>query len=163
MYKNLPEGTLDEIIDGEIFMSPSPTANHQGILAELFSSIYVLTRNKDIGETFLAPFDVFLDEYANAVQPDIVFISKQNSAIVGDDAVHGVPDLLIEITSTNAKHDMVRKKSLYERFGVREHWIVSSRTKESEGFLLENGTYHSLGSFTGKIRSVLLNNTEFTF
>lgn len=125
--------------------------------------MYLLTKGKAIGETFLAPFDVFLDEYANAVQPDIVFISKQNSTIVRDDAIHGLPHLIIEITSSNARHDTIRKKNLYERFGVHEYGIVSSGTKESEGFFLENGTYHSLGSFTGKIRSVILGNTEFTF
>ncbi len=57
--------------------------------------MFPYTEENQLGEIFVAPFDVYLDEHANAVQPDIIFVSKKNEGIVKDH-IHGVPDLLIE-------------------------------------------------------------------
>ena len=35
VYKMLPEGTLAELINGVIYMSPSPVRNHQKIVTRL--------------------------------------------------------------------------------------------------------------------------------
>lgn len=51
--------------------------------------------------------------------------------------MHGVPDLVIEILSPgNKKHDQVTKKNLYEKFAVKEFWIVDPETKEATGYWL---------------------------
>jgi Uma2 family endonuclease len=75
------------------------------------------TEEKKAGEVYTAPFDAYLDEHSNAVQPDIVFVSAAKLSII-DRYIHGVPD-----------HDRIRKKALYERFGVSEYWIVDAATK----------------------------------
>ena len=36
VFSMLPEGTLCEVIDNAIYMSPAPTPNHQEVLAEIF-------------------------------------------------------------------------------------------------------------------------------
>jgi hypothetical protein len=55
VFKMLPEGTLAEIINGSIFMSPSPTTRHQAILRQLtFAIVDFLKRNKKEGEVFFA-------------------------------------------------------------------------------------------------------------
>jgi len=113
-------------------------------------------------DLFICPCDVFLDEHSNAVQPDIIYISPNRKSIVKDDAIHGVPDLVIEILSpSNFDHDLVGKKSLYEKFGIPEYWVVNPESKETVGFVLENGKYVESGRYIGKIHSVLLENTEF--
>lgn len=165
VFKSLPEGTLAEIINGKIYMSPSPTTAHQRVLRRISSAlINFVEREKTGGEIFFAPFDVFLDEHANAVQPDIIFVSGQNRLIVKEDAIHGTPDLLIEILPPgNIEHDLVRKKALYEKMGVLEFWIITPDTKETVGFFLKDGKYSESGRYVGVIRSAILDNTEFVF
>jgi Uma2 family endonuclease len=165
VYKMLPEGTLAELINGSIYMSPAPTPNHQLVIRELaFAILNYIKEHKKGSEIFFAPCDVFLDEEANAVQPDIIFISAEKKPIVKQDAIHGVPDFIVEVLSPgNSEHDLVIKRKLYEKFGVQEYWIIIPETKETVGFNLKDGNYVESGRYTGKIHSVLLGNTIFKF
>ncbi len=159
VYKMLPVGTLAELIDGIIYMSPSPVTNHQRIISKLLGRMFPYTEENQLGEIFVAPFDVYLDEHANAVQPDIIFVSKKNEGIVKDH-IHGVPDLLIELLSPgNKSHDTVKKKNLYEKFGVKEYWIIDPETKESIGYALEGKIYKEFFKSSGQISSRLLDAT----
>src|SRR5690349_2975770 len=112
VFRMLPEGTLAELIDNRLFMSPGRIGKHQRVLRNLFRVFDEFVRVKKLGEVFFAPFDVYLDEEENAVQPDLIFISSKNLSIVDDDGViHGVPDLLIEVLSPgNPEHDTIIKK-----------------------------------------------------
>lgn len=163
VFKMLPEGTLAELINKTLYMSPAPTKSHQRLIKLLAFSISAEAESKGMGELFLAPYDVFLDEDENAVQPDLIFITQQKSAIAKEDGIHGVPDLIIEVLSPgNSKHDKIIKKELYQRFGVQEYWIVAPDTKETLGYSLKEGAYSEIGVFSGKIDSPLLN-AEFLF
>lgn len=158
VFKTLPEGTLAEIIHNQLYMSPSPVGKHQRVLRNLFRSLDKLVVSNRLGEVFFSPYDVFLDEEANAVQPDLIFVSEANLSIVNDDgAIHGVPDMLIEVLSQgNTDHDTVIKKKLYERFGVKEYWIVDPATKSTWGYRLTKSGYQQIDSEAGKLNSVLL-------
>jgi hypothetical protein len=64
----------------------------------------------------LSDFDV--------VQPDGLVVCDR--AKIGEAAIVGTPDLIIEILSpTTEAHDRREKRALYERFGIPEYWIVS--------------------------------------
>jgi len=159
VFRMLPEGTLAELIENKIYMSPSPVSDHQRLVLRLSGKMADFTEKNELGEVFVAPFDVYLDEQANAVQPDIIFVSKKQANIV-QDHIHGVPDLLIELLSPeNKSHDTVIKKNLYEKFGVKEYWIVDPATKESIGYRLKENKYQEILRSTGSISSELLNNT----
>lgn len=163
VYQSLPEGTLAELINGQIYMSPSPTNQHQRILKKLLRIIDAFIENDELGELFIAPSDIYLDEDSNAVQPDLYFISTSNPITI-DQAKpnYGVPDLVIEILSSDEKHDKITKKELYEKFGVKEYWIVDPFTKEAFVYQHSNGAYKLAGKSIGKIYSPLFNN-EFEF
>ncbi len=164
VFQMLPEGTLAELINGTIYMSPAPSTNHQRILGFIYKQLSDYVDQYSLGEVFFAPCDVYLDERANAVQPDIIFISTKKNAIVEKSGIHGVPDLLIEVLSPgNSEHDTVIKKELYQKFGVQEYWIVNPETKETIGYSLKDNTYILLGQFTGKIHSELMDNQTFEF
>jgi Uma2 family endonuclease len=158
VYKMLPEGTLAEIIDGSIYMTPPPNADHQDISLKLSARIFLSIENKkNSGRVFAAPFGVFLDENENAVQPDIVYIRARNKSIIKPDAAHGVPDLLIEILSPgNRNHDLRRKKNIYLRFGVPEYWIIDPSTYEAVGYKIQDEKYVEFFRGTGKIKSEIL-------
>ncbi|MEX2232709.1 MAG: Uma2 family endonuclease [Cyclobacteriaceae bacterium] len=135
VYKSLPEGTLAEVIDNQIYMSPSPVFDHQDILIEIASQLRIKIKEKG-GKIAIAPFDVYLDETRNAVQPDIVVILNSNRGNLNlKGHFHGVPYLLVEILSpANKDYDLVKKKELYERFGVQEYWIIDPDTRLADGF-----------------------------
>lgn len=161
VYKMLPEGTLAELIDNTIFMSPSPVRNHQKVLQQLLRKLGDLVEDRGIGEIFVSPFDVYLDEHSNAVQPDLVVVLNQNQNIIDPKGhIHGVPDLLVEILSPgNKDHDLIRKKELYEKFGVKEYWIVDPDTKLAIVYQFRNSKYYKTGEVIGTIESPLLNVT----
>ena len=158
VYRSLPEGTLAELIDGILYMSPAPKFNHQSLLLKLSRKLCDEIIDKAKGEVIVAPFDVYLDEHSNAVQPDIVVVLNANDHILDrEGSIHGVPDLLVEILSKgNSKHDTVRKLELYERFGVKEYWIVDPKTTEAFVYRLVNGKYRVYSEAIATINSNLL-------
>lgn len=152
----LPEGTLAELIDGIIYMSPSPVAIHQIVQGEIFRQLANHVVEHGLGQMLPPPMDVFLDNHSNAVQPDILFIAKANLDIIKK-KVRGVPDLVGEIISPgNTKHDVERKKELYERFGVKEYWIIEPESKRVTGYHLVNQKFEPLPVSVGKLNSILL-------
>ena len=161
VYKNLPEGTLAELIDDVIYMSPSPVKNHQQVLQTIFRRLSEAIEDSKKGEIIIAPFDVYLDPLSNAVQPDISVILHANSGRSQPDGhFHGVPDLIIEILSPgNKDYDLIKKKALYERFGVKEYWIVDPETKAALGYFLEDGKYVAIGDSQRSIKFKLFNHT----
>ena len=121
-------------------MSPAPAPKHQRIVAHLFRHLDDFASDRGVDEVFLAPLDVVLDQ-RQTVQPDIVFVAKGNERIVKD-AIRGVPDLVMEVVSKGSRQlDRVKKKSLYERFGIKEYWIVDPEAETIEVFGLADGTY----------------------
>jgi Uma2 family endonuclease len=141
VFNMLPEGTLCEVIDNVLYMSPSPTTDHQRILLNITFEIKSLINRKPIGEVFVAPCDVYLDEEQSVVEPDIIFIAAEKASMVKRKGIYGAPDLILEILSTNIYHDKKRKLELYERNGVAEYIIIDPDTKETWHYLLNNGKY----------------------
>lgn len=164
VYELLPEGTLAELIESQIYMSPAQSFYHQDIVSEISTQIRKYLKDNKLGKLVIAPFDVKLDETQNTVQPDIVVILKTNpSQIDREGRYQGVPDLLIEVLSpSNREYDLIKKKDLYQKFGVQEYWVVDPDTKLALGFALNNNLYNRISEEIGKIRSPLLN-AEFEF
>lgn len=158
VFKSLPEGTLAEIIDNQLYMSPSPIFRHQKTIQEIFRKLCSEITDIGKGEVIIAPFDVYLDEIQNAVQPDIIVVLNQNRNIIDQTGhIHGVPDILVEILSPNNKdHDLIRKKELYERFGVKEYWIADPDSKSTLVYELTPSGYSLVAEDVGIIKSRLL-------
>jgi Uma2 family endonuclease len=160
VFQMLPEGTLAELISASLYMSPSPTSFHQRVVRKLAFSLSEFIEKNNLGELFFAPFDVYLDEHSNVVQPDIVFVSKQKTHLIQRSGLHGAPDFVIEILSSgNSRHDKVIKKELYERFGIAEYWIVDPETKDTTGYVLKNGRYEEIKNTPAEINSTLFNHS----
>jgi Uma2 family endonuclease len=121
----MPEdNVIREILDGELFVSPSPFTKHQRIVRRLVLAIGNYLEAHPIGEVFVAPLDVVFSA-DNVCEPDVLFISNERSSIVTRKNVQGAPDFVIEVLSEfNRKNDEVRKLEIYDRFGVDEYLIV---------------------------------------
>ena len=137
-----------ELVNGELLMTPSPIPNHQRISGKLEFVVRKFVTENNLGEVFYAPCDVYLDD-ENVVQPDILFISKERLDIIGDKNIQSAPNIVIEIISENSVYrDMVQKKRLYARFGVKEYWIVIPEEKEVEVYILKGEAYQLYKTYT---------------
>ncbi len=134
-YLSLPEGYPAELIGGRITVSPSPTYRHQSICGDFFWKLKSFVENEKSGEV-LYEFDVHFDD-DNVLRPDILFIKSERKDIIKDNWVEGVPDMVIEVISpSSAAKDTVVKREVYERFGVKEYWIVDPENEDV--FVYEN-------------------------
>lgn len=119
-YLKLPEGYPAELIKGEIVMSPSPDVKHQRIAGAIYGE---LLKHINKGEPFFE-IDVHFDE-ENILRPDVIFIKNENKKIIGEKWIEEAPDIVVEIVSpASSGRDFVEKKEIYEKFGVKEYWIV---------------------------------------
>jgi Uma2 family endonuclease len=126
------DGKRYELIDGEVFMTPAPRTRHQRTVGRLHVALVEFVRERDVGEVFLAPFDVVFGE-RTAVQPDLLFIRKGRLSIVTEMNVQGAPDLVIEVLSpSNAAFDRETKLQVYARAGVPELWYVDPDVRSIE-------------------------------
>lgn len=162
LYKGLPEGTLCQLINNQIIMSPAPSNEHQKIAAKLFNQLMNFVEKESLGEARFAPYDVYLGK-RNVFQPDILFIANHHLSNIQNDGLHGAPDLIIEILSpSTAKYDLEEKKDMYEQYGVQEYWIVDPSNKQVWGYQLIDKYYKELSTGPGKLDSSFLK-TGFTF
>ncbi|MEP9411765.1 MAG: Uma2 family endonuclease [Candidatus Brocadia sp.] len=124
-YLLFPEGgKKHEIIDGERYMTPAPSIRHQRISGKIFRLLSDFVEKNVLGEVFCAPCDIIFPD-TDVVQPDIIFISTENKHIIIESNIQGTPDLVIEVTSeTTRRTDKVIKRRLYEKFRVKEYWII---------------------------------------
>jgi Uma2 family endonuclease len=123
-YLLLPDdGRRHEIIDGEHYVNPAPNLRHQAVSIRLASALFSFVREQGLGHVFSAPCDVLLTADV-IIQPDIIYVSGANARLLTEPNIKGVPDLLIEILSSDRDYDRKKKYRLYERTGVSEYWIV---------------------------------------
>ncbi len=148
-YMQLPSDVRYELLEGELWMPPSPSPQHQTILGFLYIALVECLAG--LGRVFLAPLDVVLGKH-NVLQPDLLFVARDRLEIIGTANVQGGPDLAIEILSPSTKErDRVAKRRVYSKYGVREYWIVDPATKTVEiavnksGSLTTCGVYHDNG------------------
>lgn len=124
-YRLLPDdGRRHEVLDGEHRMTAAPNLRHQRISMVLSWALESHLREHPRGQVFAAPCDVVLSRF-DVVQPDLVFVSRERSAILMEDRVHGAPDLVVEIVSESSRGtDLEVKRKLYGRFGAQEYWVI---------------------------------------
>ena len=121
----LPNDNLrHEIIGGVHYVTPSPVTKHQRISRELLYLLVQFLKAHPVGEVFSAPFDVVLSMY-DVVEPDLVYLSNERTSLLTEKNLQGPPDLVVEILSPGtSRRDVGIKRDLYDRFGVREYWVI---------------------------------------
>lgn len=138
----------EEKIDGKIhYMSPSANPRHSEIILNIATLFKAYLKGKKC-KVFMDNIDIHLDETNNNyVVPDMSVLcdpSKFKSS-----GYHGVPSLIVEVLSpSNIKRDRVDKFNLYERFGVKEYWLVNYKAESIEQYILSNDSYQLYKAFT---------------
>jgi len=142
-----PEDTLRrELIDGELIVTAAPATRHQEVVTRLAAHLYPIARRQG-GKVYAAPTDVFFST-VDVVEPDLVFVGRENRTRIEAPFIRGAPDLVVEVSSPSTRRtDVVRKRELYERFGVPEYWFVDLDADRVEIHRLEGGRYGSPAIF----------------
>jgi Uma2 family endonuclease len=150
-YAALPDdGKRYEIVNGVLYMSPSPSWPHQEIIGRFFRYLSSYVESTGLGGVFMAPLDVELSPY-NTFQPDVVVLFKKSRMKLQRRHIVGPPELVVEIVSPGSQmHDRHRKIVAYARGGIPEYWIADPDARTVEVLVLEGGEYHSQGVYEGK-------------
>jgi Uma2 family endonuclease len=130
----MPEdGKTYEVIDGELFVSTSPTRFHQGSLGTLYFMVRTYLERNAIGEVYFGLGIVFDD--VNGVIPDLVYYSNERKKTIATERLKGAPEIVVEALSPGTKNefrDRVAKYKLYHENGVSEYWILDIEAKTIE-------------------------------
>lgn len=128
-----------ELLDGKIvYMTPRPVPNHNTIVINLSIIFGNYLKGKNC-KVFSDSVDVYLDEKNNVI-PDLMITCNRD--IIKSTGIYGTPDFIVEVLSPGtAIKDKGYKKDLYEKFGVKEYWIVDIPNKSIDVYLLKNNRY----------------------
>jgi Uma2 family endonuclease len=173
-YLTLTENEPIEIIEGRILaMSPAPSRIHQKIISKIITELnnYITSNNGEC-EVYPAPFDVILvndDEEVNnsknIVQPDISVICDKDK--LNDKGCFGSPDMIIEVVSPyNPNNDYIKKLNLYDKYKVKEYWIVNPMKDTILVYTLEDNNGYGMPTiytFKDKIKVNIYDNLEIDF
>ena len=126
-----------EVIGGQVCMMARPSMKHvtiQGNIFNVFKNYLKGNRCQafDDGDVFLSDDDNFV--------PDVMIVC--NPDIIEDNGIYGAPDLVVEILSpSTARNDRREKFAAYQKYGVKEYWIVDPVSKSVEVYLLKDGKF----------------------
>ncbi|MCY4416066.1 MAG: Uma2 family endonuclease [Chloroflexi bacterium] len=132
-----------ELDDGALYFMPRPRRAH----------LFVSARLTAYFDNHLESFD---DPPAEVYTELVIIISRETGRILipdfsiflrspGDDSdissAGNIPDIVIEILSTDRSRDLVRKRQLYAEAGIREYWIFDPQNDTVLPLELQDGEY----------------------
>ena len=133
----IQEEPKTELIEGrEIAMSPA-SIKHIFVQRNLAISIDTFLRGKKC--QLLLEAEVIFDE-ENKFIPDLMVVCEPDK--IKKNHIEGAPDFIVEVLSPSTKRrDITIKKEIYEKYGVKEYWIISPKEESIEVYILHNGKY----------------------
>jgi Uma2 family endonuclease len=142
------DGYRYEVLDGALVVNAAPSWRHQQIVARL---LRVLEDAAPAGQVVL-PAPMWRIGAGQIPEPDLLVASPE---VLGDYAVEGTPELVVEILSpSNRGADVVRKRGLYADGGCGSYWIVDPAGPSVLELRLEAGAYVERASVVGADRFV---------
>ena len=146
----IPENATGEIIDGELVVTPRPSARHTLTASVLGSEIgppYHLGRGGPGGWIILDETEIMLGEHL--LVPDLAGWRKERfPGLPKDNWISVAPDWVCEILSpSTARLDKVRKMPIYAQHQVPWLWLIDPASRTLEVFALASGKWMLLAAF----------------
>lgn len=166
-YASWPDDKRYEVIAGMAYsMAPGANDMHQDASTELVYQFRAYLKDKRC-KVYHTPFDVILpekdetfDTASNVVQPDVFIVCNKDK--ITRKGCCGAPDLVVEILSPlSVKRDIKEKRKLYQRFGIKEYWILDPIYRTVQVHKLDkDGKYSFPETYTeeDKIKVGIFNN-----
>ncbi len=120
-----PEGFDDELIEGEIILSPAPKVIHEDICRTLFRMLEDAVDNTEF--VVWTGMSMALETYESMPRPDVFVIDRKRWITAREDDTYpvGSPQLAIEVFSPSNRPGLMRKKvSLYLDAGSVAVWVI---------------------------------------
>ena len=129
-----------ELVDGVVVERMAATDVHEDVFRFLFVLLDLYVEAKGLGAVrgsrTLVPITPFKGRL-----PDILFVRKERLDILGEKALKGAPDLVVEIVSPGeTRAEILQRQADYESIGVREFWIVDLPRREFRALSLNEKT-----------------------
>ena len=136
-----------EWVNGETIIFIPPTTDHQRLVGFLYALLLNFVHHFQLGEVFVAPYEMKLTAEGSSREPDILFIATEHLTRLEAKRLEGPADLIIEVISPSSVYrDRSDKFDEYEAAGVHEYWLVDGREdKQNASFwvLDESGKYRA--------------------
>ena len=150
----LSDSVIGEIVDGELFVSPRPSAKHAVASSRLLSEIDGPFHSGKAGGPggWWIIMEPELHLNAEILVPDLAGWRKQRMEKVPDAPFFDVvPDWVCEVLSpSNLQLDRVKKVPKYADIGVKHLWLVDPIARTLEVFKLENNHWSLIQTFANK-------------
>ncbi|OON99479.1 MAG: hypothetical protein ATN35_12345 [Epulopiscium sp. Nele67-Bin004] len=144
----------EEIIDGKIYYMAPPTGRHNGVLGNLYLQFATYLKGKKCKAWLEIEVSLNEDKPNDYVVPDLSIIC--NNTIGNFKIFKGIPDLIVEVMSTNRQTDKIDKFNLYQQTGVKEYWLVDPVSNTIDQYVLENNAYKLTNVFEADFESELV-------
>ena len=124
-----------ELHEGEIYFMAVPGKNHSEIVGNLLAIFKDYLKGSKKCRVYGENMNVIFEKNERQYLPDLKIVC--NTEIIKDDGIYGAPDLIVEVLSPRtAKNDLGYKKDMYEKYGVREYWIINPDERSIQVYLL---------------------------
>ena len=144
------DGNRYEVIEGELFVSCSPSLTHQVVSTNLIHLIRSYLDKHPIG-VVVSTVGLILSKISGVI-PDIVFFKHESTKrIVTGERLTSAPEIVIEIISPgseNIRRDRVEKFRLYEKYRVAEYWLIDLEKQTLEISRLLEGKLQLAGALS---------------
>jgi Uma2 family endonuclease len=123
-YARLPDdGNRYEVIDGELLVTPSPSPQHQRIMARLTIALDAYVEHHGLG--VVVPDVDLLFQTGQFLRPDLLVVPESSRPGITRRGIEMAPSLVIEIQSpTSSAIDRVKKPARYGDFGIPDYWVL---------------------------------------
>ena len=115
---------LWELADGELYEMPPPSLDHQDLIGFLYWMVraYLDETTPRLGRVWVGA-GVALSSTMMLI-PDLVFVRSEHQGIMRTNYLDGIPDLVVEVLSTDRRRDLALKRGWYAAAGIPEYWIL---------------------------------------
>lgn len=122
--------TLDtELVRGVMINKIAAQYPHEWIFAWLFQALGNFVAYRKLGKVLGSRTPVKITANDGRL-PDLLFVRADNTRIIHDDAIYGVPDVVIEIVSKNDRpSDLIPLEADYRTIGVPEILFIDPKKK----------------------------------
>lgn len=149
------EGVYLEWVDGIVIGFMANNLQHQEIIGFLLTTMKLFAEVHDAGRVVQAGYAMKLEKLKRGREPDLVFVSKANAAILKHKYLDGAADIAVEVVSPEStERDRETKFKEYEKAGIIEYWLIDPQERRADFYRLnEDGFYQAVETIDGVFQS----------
>jgi Uma2 family endonuclease len=141
------DGCHYELIDGVVMMSPRHKPVHQRVAVRIAFELGRYLDEHPVGE-ILTEIDVHLGQGLSGgdlvYRPETIFLRTDRLSAMREKVI-GASDLVVEVVSRGSRRlDSETKKDDYERYGVREYWLIDPEEERMAFWRLGGGRFSEI-------------------